>query len=587
MKTASAPPQSPDFYRHVSRTLCLLLWSILAVLVVLYATRPIGDVDFWWHLKTGDILLQQKKLLAIDPFNYTGDVLVHGREAVILNGYWLWQITAAALYSAWQIHGIIGLKLLTAALISWALLREMRFQQLSPATQAVLAGLGGVVFMDIYNLERPQVFTIFFLTLIIGMISRLRAGEPPSRMLVPVMIIWANIHGGFVVGDIILLLAAAGFLIQYRQDNRLRLRLAAWAGAGILASFINPNGWNAFMAAFNFVQQSFGSAQVYEYRSTWQLFLDGSSMSAVILWGLAVLHASGLLLAGRRNWPEIFISLFIIAFGLKYIRNTGFIAISLLPVTGWYAKQACAKVPRRFFHYGGIGAVLVVMAVSAGQVRAEWQLKKTMPGTVAPYFPAEMASFLLRSGLSGNLFNEYNTGGYLDWALYPHWRTFIDSRELDTRVAGHYDKIIYGSREYAAGRPTYALLLDSYQVDVIALKIAFTNGRLQPLLKLLLPDPQWTPVFLDSQSFVLARNTPANAGAIRQHGLDKTAFLEQLTGLLGKQAQKFPADIALLVAYADILLLGGNQAGAEPVIKKLAAINGLDPEIMAYLRHPQ
>jgi hypothetical protein len=575
-------PSFPDSCKGYCRALFLIFWSTLACLLLLYVLRPIRDPDFWWHLKTGDLMIQQNGLLKFDPFNYTGDGIVRGFQAALLYGYWLWETAASLLYRALGFPGVLVLKFITAALLVWGVLFEMSRQKLSHFTRVVLAGLGTLVIINVYHLERPQVLSVFFMTLLIGLISRIRMGNPPSLMLFPMMILWANIHRGFVIGDILLGLAAAGFLIQYRHDSRVRLRLTGWVIGGILASFINPNGWTTLTELANFMQNSVGPSYVTEYRSSLQLFLHQSKISAVCLWAIAAIHLASLLLAPRRFWPEIFISLFILVFGLTFIRNTGFIAVSLLPLTGWYVEQAYKSHNWRVPGYAQAAVCTLLMATVSWLVIGEWQTRKDFHGPISNEFPVNMASFLKSSGLCGHLFNEYNAGGYLDWALYPQWKTFIDGREFDTRVSSQYLKIASGSTEYAAGKPYYELMLDRYDIDVVALKIALADGRLHPLLKLLLHNPHWVPVFLDDQSFVIVRDSPQNAGAIRKLGLDKSCFLDMMTRLIGSYTNRSPNAINLAVMYADILIYTGRVKDAESVLKKLDA-NELSPEMVKYL----
>jgi hypothetical protein len=571
-----------------SKGYCRLLypafWVSLAILFTFYVVRPIRDPDFWWHLKSGDLMIRQNGLLKIDPFNYTGDGIVRGFQAVLLYGYWLWETIASALFNNFGFNGILFLKFLTAALLIWAVLFEMSRQRLSQFTRIVLIGLGALVIVNLYHLERPQVFSFIFMTLLLGMISRIRMGNLPSSMLFPLMFIWANIHRGFVVGDILLGLATAGFLVQYRHDNRKRLLFMTWAAVGILVSFLNPNGWNTFVELFNFMQNSIGPSHVNEYRSTWQLFLLQSKMSAMSLWILSALHLAGLLLVSRRFWPEIFVSLFIIVFGLSYIRNTGFIAVSLLPMTGWYVEQAYTRLNRKVPGYARAAVCALFVAIISWLTLGEWELRRAAQSPISSCFPVNMANFLKNSGLSGHLFNDYNSGGYLDWALYPQWKTFIDGRELDTRVSDQYLKIASGSAAYAEGKPYYEFMLDRYQVDVVALAIADADGRLQPLLKLLLNQPEWVPVFLDNQSFVLARYTPQNAAAIKQYRLDKTHFLEILTTVIGIYSNSAPDSTRLSVLYADVLIYAGKLQTAEFVLKKLES-SDLDPEMMRCLKN--
>jgi hypothetical protein len=577
-------PLSRYSYSFYCKLIYPLFWFTLASLLLLYIARPISDPDFWWHLKSGELMIKQNALLKIDPFNYTGDGSVRGFQAVLLYGYWLWEAIASALYNTLGLNGILLLKFFTATLLIRVVFFEMSRQRLSQFTKIVLVGLCAFIIVNVYELERPQIFSFIFMTLLIGMISRIRSGRLPSTLLFPLMFIWANIHRGFVIGDILLGLAAAGFLLQYRRDNHRRWLYMAWAAVGIAVSFINPNGWTTIVELFNFMQNSIGPSNVNEYQSSWQLFLLQSKISAVSLWIISALHLVSLVLVSRRFWPEIFISLFIIAIGLTFIRNTGFIAVSLLPMTGWYVERSFIRLKRDIPHYAKAATCTLFVAVVFWLTLGEWENRKASHCHICNSFPVNMASFLKTSGLSGHLFNEYDAGGYLDWALYPQWKTFIDGRELDTNVSRQYLKIAAGSVELAEGKPYYELMLDRYQVDVVALGIAYSDWRLQPLLKLLLNKAEWIPVYLDNQSFVLARYTPQNSAAVLRYGMDKSYFLEMLTRSAGNYANSFQNSVQLSVLYADTLIYSGKLQAAETVIKKLET-SKLDPGVMRQLKN--
>jgi hypothetical protein len=225
---------------------------------------------------------------------------------------------------------------------------------------------------------------------------------------------------------------------------------------------------------------------------------------------------------------------------------------------------------------------LLLLAVS-WLALGEWSRSRAYQAPISSNFPVGMANFLENSGLSGRLFNDYNAGGYLNWALYPQWKTFIDGRELDPQVSQQYVKILSGSAEPVGGVPYYKQMLDKYGIDVVALDIARSSGRLQPLLKLLLNRPEWVPVYLDNQSFVLARFTPQHAAIIRELGLDKKVFLERLTRLAANRAANSPQSIRSLVLYADALSYCGRLRDGATVFRQFESAIP-DPALRGYLR---
>src|SRR6266702_18256 len=552
----------------------LIFWGFFSVLLLAYYGRAIADPDFWWHLKSGDVMLNQGHLLNIDPFNYTGDVVVHRREAVILKGYWLWQCAAALLYRIWGFYGIFVLKAGTLLLMAGGLMREMRRQAVSPFLQQLLIGLGAVVLLGGYGgftLERPQIFSFIFVTFLLGMVARIRMGQKPSWLLLPLMAVWSNIHGGIVVGDILLALFAAGAIVQYRNDRARLALLLCWAMAGILASFFNPTGWETAIELFSFSRQNL-SNQIDEYRSSWVQFSDVKLIG--LLWVIAGLHLAGLFFSRNIFWPEIIISIFLLAFGLRYLRNIPFIALSMLPMTGWYLDRALARLGHSRTRIWQLGVLIILSTLFVWQTTNELR-QRNNGWPVARYFPENMARFLRDSGLSGHLFNEYTTGGYLNWVLFPKWQTFIDGRGLNYSVYNVYKEIFLaeGSHE---------MLLEQYQIDVVALNI-FKDGKVNFLLISLLNNSRWIPVYLDSNCFVLARDTEKNSAAIRRFKVNKNIFLNSILLRCYSVLHASPENFDLTVGYTELLICAGKYPEAEIMINKMERMRP-GAEIISMLR---
>lgn len=517
-------------------------------------------------------MLNQRNLLNLDPFNFTGDTVVHNRETVILKGYWLWQVFAALLYRFWGLYGIFVLKGVTLLLLTMGILREMHKQSVSPFLQMILTGTGLFMLVTVFPLERPHIFSFIFATTLLGMVAHIRLGHKPSWMILPLMVLWANLHGGFIVGDILLVLFATGAVIQYRTDlSRLKM-LLFWSAAGIFASFANPNGWNTLLEGFSASQQNV-IQQVHEYNNSWAHF-EGSKL-VVLLWLIVALHIAGLFFSRKIFWPEILISVFLIFFGLKYMRNEGFIAVSLLPMTGWYLDRAATMLGLTQSRLLRAGSVIALSALFVWQlVQSVDRWKNNWP--ITDFFPDKMALFLRDSGLSGHLFNDYGRGGYLNWALYPKWQTFIDGRGLDLRVYDQYNVILAAGKNYEA-------LLEQYKIDAIGLHLNTPEVRPQPLLKFLLNNPRWTPVYLDKRFFVLARNTEKNSSAIKRFGMDKKNFLDTILLMYNGFVTTLPDDLELLSCYTEFLIYAGRYPEAEAMLEKMKKMQA-DADMITMLR---
>lgn len=548
---------------------CAGFAGALLAFLIFYAVAPITDPDFWWHLKSGEVMVQNGGLLQSDPFTFTSDGVTSTRESLILKSYWLWQLTAYGLYTLLGFNGIFLLNFFTVLAMVGVVSQQMHRQQVSCFLAILLLTLGFYLVRTTYALERPQVVSFLFATIIFGFIAHVRDGGRLGWLLPLVMVVWANLHGGFVVGDLILICFAAGAIIEYRQDLPRLRSLLCWVALGIGASLLNPNGGLAFAELLTFHNSALMSG-VSEYQSTWTKLQQGS-WSIVILWLLIVLHGIGIWKARRFYWPEFVAALFIAYFSVSYIRNIGFFAVAMLPSIGFYLQQGFAR--HTVTSPNIIKYLLVVFASATFLWQANIDRNKTE--SISAAYPERSAEFILTSGLQGKMFNGYTFGGYLLWKLYPQHLVFIDGRGLDADVYLDWKAMTSASLKEVEGRKEFEVLLDRYGIDyVVQSHIFYDTGRLTPLLKFLLIKPDWSPVYVDPQGYILARNSQLNAAVIERHGMEKGEFNNKVVAYLTHSCNAWPAEVVNHVALAELLIFVGRYAEAE---KRLEVITRLQP----------
>lgn len=569
----------PEANHRGEKILCACFAGTLLTFLFVYATQPLADPDFWWHLKSGEVMAQTGGWLQSDPFNFSGDGMVSVREALILKGYWLWQVTAYGLYSLFGFNGIFLLNFLTAFAMAGVVIQSMRRQQVGYALAIFLLGCGFFLLSAIYQLERPQVISFLFAAILLEFLARVRDGGALGWSLPLLMLLWANLHGGFVVGDLILLCFAVGAAIEYRHDLPRLRHLLIWTGMAIGASLLNPNGAMVFVEIFSF-QASALMTGVSEYQSTWVKFQQGSWF-VVILWLLIALYALGIWSSRRLYWPEVFVALFLAGFSATYMRNVGFFALAMLPVIGFNVQRGIFL--RSWSLSPAWKYLLVVMTVGLllWQANVDWQKGRTAGGS-SLFTLAEASDFILASGIQGRMFNSYESGGYFLWKLYPSHRVFIDGRGLDEDVFSDWKAITAASLEDQGGRKEFEVLLNRYDIDfVVQPHIYYDSGRLTPLLKFLLVKPEWIPVYVDRQSYVLVRNSSLNSMVIARYGMDKGDFTQQIIGYLSALCNSRPAEVIPHVALAEILIFVGRYIEAEERLAVLAQLQPDNPHLPA------
>ncbi len=448
-------------------------------LMGLFSTE-IADTDFWWHLKTGEYVVQKRALPAPDPFSYTSDLgkpAYPGEERVRrfnLTHEWLAQ---AVWYLVYRAAGFPAVVLFKAALLT----------AFCGFTGLVAARRGGSLWWGLgaagaaasvahwFSADRPALVTFWMVPVFIWILER----ERPLWLLPLLMVVWANSHGGFFLGWVV-----AG---AYTAANPRKLwRVAA---VTVAASLLNPNHVRVLEVLLRY-RQSYLTQMLVEWSRP---HLWGPP------WGFPLLLYTGaavLALAWRRvklsDW--ILFAAFAAA-ALTAFRNILLVAVASPIVIASYWPWRW-KMP-------GLARPAAAAALAAALAWGVWQGRFFQLRAALWRFPEGAAQFLVQNGLTGRLFNTYEYGGYLIWRLWPEHKTFIDGRALNESVYRDYQGAISVSdRE----------VLNRYGVEIVVMNaFEYTTGALYPLV-IWLSQPgaaDWKLVYQDPQALVFARHPPA------------------------------------------------------------------------------
>ncbi|MDG5467841.1 hypothetical protein P9J64_05815 [Deltaproteobacteria bacterium IMCC39524] len=544
---------------------------ILAFAITLFfqASKPIYDPDFWWHLKTGELIVDKGGLLETDPFSFHDNSEHSFREKNALQGYWLWQVSVSTLYEILGLNGI----LLHNVLISFAIVSLLVWQFYRQRINICLAApllLSGFLLTRYFPLERPQVFSFFFAIFLVGMLLSVRRGGRLGFALPIIMCIWANVHGGFVFGSLILLCFSAGVVVEYRQNPVKMKSLLAWIAAGLAATLVTPNVGGIYLELFRFHGSDLMNL-VPEYQSTWVSFVKGRQIYS-LLWVLIALYFTTVLILRKIYWPELLIAIFLAYISVRYTRNVPFFALAMLPAIG----SSCSAVLQRWKPHGSqlVGFISTILAISVTLWLATSYWKIWQPGEkMRMFYPVEAADFLATSGLDGKVFNDYALGGYLLWRLSPEFRFFIDGRAINPDVFEEYHRIYKASTNAISGQSDYLTLINSYKIDYV-LQPSYDpyTGNVQPLMTRLLERPEWVPIYLDRKVFILAKLDDRNKSILERHQIEKDEFKNRLLLIYNQLQQANPRQIRFRVARAGMLIYMGYYDEARKEVDTIATI---------------
>lgn len=391
--------------------------------------KPLCDPGTGWHIKLGQLMLQEGKLPDTDPLSYT----LPGRPWI--DYQWLSHVLMGLLHRAG------GLPLVTAGwsvlfgLIPVLMVRRLMGEGV-PVLVSWFLGFWGYLILTMHAQVRPHVMTYLFLVLLMGALVR---GGKARRGLPVLFLFWANFHAGFFAGLVVLGAYAAGECLagfwRTRSIPWADMRSWLWLGVGCgLATAINPWGFGLHRHILDLMGMK-SVALWHEYQPVWHL--DGAN---VALFHLLALVWVGVVFARFRSLRggEVLAGAVLLFFAAGAARHVNLFVIAALPVVGTGLRD----IVERLRPAGVPGAEINL----AGQLRgwATW-------GYVA-LFSAGFAALSLRAPVlfrqdlrgmqvgaaalgviegfpvSERLFHPESLGGILAYTFGPERKIFIDDR---------------------------------------------------------------------------------------------------------------------------------------------------------------
>ena len=507
------------------KTAKFLLIAAIAAVFFFHLTRHIRDNDFFWHLKTGQWAWEHKQIPVKDPFSFTTEGLQSVNEHFIMSSYWLSQLALWLFYRAGGMPGIVLLRFLIVGILIFVMIKKKEGDS-TLYTGLLLLFL--CLLLNSYPIERPQVFSFLFFALLLHLLKgRVGNGVPDQAgtrygrtlyVSVPLlMLVWANMHGGYLAGvaAIALYLALEGLKFAspaLRPMKKRDYQALAIAGlSGLFISFINPNAYHVFLNDFVFLPDY----NNIEYQSTIRIFRRFHDYSIIVYWFMLSLAAAGLLLTIKKiDITEAVLLAFLGYFSFNAVRYVAFFMIAALPVAGRIFSEGKLRKPAR---------ALVLAGSLFTSVFFTWDhvnFDNLLSGRWVDEhkFPVAAADFIQTHDLKGNMYNYLDWGGYLIWRLAPERKVFIDGRTLYSHTYLLSELIDNAGESRGVGMSDWKTTLEAYNIQYTV-----TPPSL-PLVRALSHDSKWVPVFYDNNSVIFVRDTSENRHVTEKYGKAKGPF---------------------------------------------------------------
>jgi hypothetical protein len=476
---------------------------ILALGLFTMAARAVTDPDVWWHLRTGQLILQTHAVFHTDPYSFTR----FGQPWV--DHEWLSQILIFSLYRLAGWGGlIVGFAVIIAAAFLVVLLRCPGL----PFVAGVVTLLGAFASAPSWGV-RPQMLTLLLASVLLLILER-SYERPKLLWWTPVlMLLWVNLHAGFALGIVLMVLflvgdaldAAFGFAPSSFKDGFApsgRFRILSLAIVVCVAVVpLNPYG----AAMYVYPLETLRSRAMQSYIGEW---LSPDFHQSRYLPTLVMILATVALpaLSPRRLRPREILLLSVMTYAaLRSVRHIPIYVLIAIPILSamvwaWLQERGITKkfqskenplTPAKSFLNAVLLAGFLVFLVA--RVR---YITHRQTDTEAKELPAAAVSFIAATRPTAPMLNHYNWGGYLIWKLYPEYRVFIDGR-ADLYGDAFMDDL--ATTYYLRGN-SWRNTFEKWQIRTVVLPPD------APLVTALRALPEWKIIYSDNQAVILTKN---------------------------------------------------------------------------------
>ncbi|MGO9127263.1 MAG: hypothetical protein ACLP6G_20535 [Terriglobales bacterium] len=480
------------------------------------------DAGIGWHLRNGQQMLLTHASTRTDSFSST----MNGKPWYAWE--WLYDVVFAMIHQALGLNGVV---FYTAAIIAatFVLTLHLGLRRGGNLPITLLLLILALASSAVHFLARPHVLS-WLLTVVWFELLDSAAAAPDSEQkrglfwLPAVMLLWVNVHGGFVLGFVLLAVYLAGGVIEYYTDRQRRDEIATWlkrlSGMSLLVvavSLVNPYTYQLHLHVYRYLTDRFLMDRISEFLSP--DFHGAAQQCFAVLVLITIVAVAG---ARQRLSATHLVVLLVAVYGGFYATRslpTSSLLIVLLmapviseSVAGLGENTDAARWLRslawRTHSFGGRmgkleenlqGHLWLVLVFVLGLWACAHQGRIGSTQFINAYFdekrfPVEAAEAISQRGIHGPVFSLDYWGGYLIYRLYPGTQVVVDDRH---DLYG--DEFFKDYLKVVLVQPGWDEALDKLQVDWVLMP---TESPLANILRL---KAGWDVAYEDKRAVLLRR----------------------------------------------------------------------------------
>ena len=477
--------------------------TLILIVVAIADMQRWADPDLWGHLAFGRAMLASGHLTLHDPYSYSAP------GHLWLNHEWLSEAMMAAIYNG---LGVIGLKLMKFACCGavFGFLALGLAETKSPAQIQFAILLIAAVAIGPQIQFRPQLFTFAMLSALLAILARFNyRGRAPVWLAIAMLALWANLHGGFIIGIATLIIFSAVVLcddLYIGRGNRRGIWLFSITAMATIATLATPYGSGTWRAVAHALANPHTGAVIDDWQSLprslvtmWHLNHVGAIPMILALAMFVSLAATFAMSPRGDDLPMVAIAFVMIVAAFLAMRNLPIAIIATVIPLARHSPLAFKIASDSGGRSSWIAQAAIAIAAFA-LLLATGLLSDTL--RAGDPRPVGAIAFMKQHQLSGNLMADFGWGEYVIWHMAPASKVFIDGRYdtvypasvIDDYLAFNYGKA--GAKDF----------LTKYPHDFILLSLN-DKAALEEISRV----PAWMQLYRDANCILFARADSAAA----------------------------------------------------------------------------
>jgi hypothetical protein len=493
------------------------LWVVGLIAVIWFAGSidVIEPYDFWWNVKSGEIMTQTGHFLATDVLVGTPvrEPYYNPQWGSQVLFYWVYAISP---------YLLLTLRVVIVAATMGLLIRLCAWRANSLRIGVIATLVAYLAAWTNYGI-RPQLFAFLPFVGFLYLLERKDVAPRWLPLLVPIMLFWVNVHGSFLLGVGLLGIYGLGTVLEKAGTADGRRWLVSgpalwqgfWLAAAAAASLLNPYLEGIYRYFFIATNDPIARSLNIEWQppalntGTGQLFY-----LQVLIFLISVY------ISKRRMRPTEILLILVFGFlALTSLRNViwwGWVTAPIMAANLAYWAEArrqakevrrgeqadAAPVPLRNTDLPAMNWVIAILLLGGALLFTPlWReanpfVPATAKAALAEGTPTDAAVFLQSTNPPGPIFNYMEWGGYLGWELYPQYKMFIDGRFEARELQVWYDYL-----SVSRGRVDWESTLAKYGVRTLVLNKEFHRD----LIPFVTQSPNWKKAYEDKQAVVFVK----------------------------------------------------------------------------------